>query len=251
MNKLKLPRTWNDITIRQFIELKELISENSDITDFTNNINILCILCDIDIMDDVWNEIYLSELQNIFKQIEFFNHSPSSEIKHKLINFSLKEFDQLTLGEFIDIDRFLTDGIENLPKICAILYRKSTTDIFDNVILEKYDNINLNERSELFNNVSINDVFGLIDKLNSFKTVIVENYTTIFSPDYSDEPVEDDDIYAIETETKKEQLQAKFSWELLIYTITNGDLTKYDAILDMNFLFVLNQLSIRKAFSLD
>lgn len=251
MNKLKLPKTWTNITVKQFIELKELVTENNIVNNFTNNINILCILCDIDILDDIWSDVYLSDLEKIFKEIDFINYPPSNEVKHKLNNFILKDLNLITLGEFIDIDRFLENPIENLSKICGILYRNYKTDDFGNIIVEKYDNINLDERTEYFNNISINNVIGLIDYLNNYKTIIATNYANIFQQDFSDEPVEDEDVFAIETETKQEKLQAKFSWELLIYGIANGDLTKYDAILDLNFVFVLNQLSLKKAFNLN
>ena len=43
-----------------------------------------------------------------------------------------------------------------------------------------------------------------------------------------------------------EQRLRKWNWELLIHNLSNGKITKYKEILSMNYIFILNWLSMKK-----
>ena len=45
---------------------------------------------------------------------------------------------------------------------------------------------------------------------------------------------------------KKEQEMSKWSWEIIINRLAQGDITKYDTILDMPLIFILNQIAFSK-----
>lgn len=47
-----------------------------------------------------------------------------------------------------------------------------------------------------------------------------------------------------------EQRLKKWNWELLIHNLSNGEITKYKEILGMNYIFILNWLSMKKELNI-
>lgn len=90
-------------------------------------------------------------------------------------------------------------------------------------------------------------MYGIISEFIKYKEDFEVTYSTLFKPDLSDEPIED-----LEEEDKKEIEQEeqldKFSWERLIYSLCDGDLTKTDQVLNLGLTYCFNMLSMKKAF---
>jgi hypothetical protein len=250
MKKIKLPNGWNEVTVNQFIDIKNIEVETSNIL---FNINLLSILTNTLVDDKMWSDLYITELGDLMKNIQWCKTVPSINYKKEINGLKFKDFYTLTLGEYIDIDTFISENcIDNLPKICAILYRNYKYDEYDNLILEPYTNIDIAKRSVLFNDISINDIYGIILDFNRFKEHIIKSFGGIFNPNLDDEDLDDEDLddIAVQKEIEKEKLQTKWSWEFILYQLSNGDITKYDEILSLPFIFILNQLSFKKSFNL-
>jgi hypothetical protein len=64
------------------------------------------------------------------------------------------------------------------------------------------------------------------------------------------ESFEDDLDEITDTEERKEQEEekksSKWGWEQLIWTMCNGDLSKFDAITDTKLVLIFNFLAMRK-----
>jgi len=43
-------------------------------------------------------------------------------------------------------------------------------------------------------------------------------------------------------------MNEKFMWFSFVYALADGDITKYDKIMDLNFIMSLNHLSYKKQF---
>ena len=97
--------------------------------------------------------------------------------------------------------------------------------------------------------VGITQVYGIIGSFLEYKSNFENTYANLFKPDLSDEPVEE-----LDEETKKEieeeERLDKFSWERLIYSLTDGDITKTDKVLSLPVVYVFNVLSMKKALNL-
>ena len=65
---MKLPKSWNDISVEQFIELRSLNGSDFDSL-FSYEIECLSILTDIDV--DEFDDMDIDELAKIVKQITF------------------------------------------------------------------------------------------------------------------------------------------------------------------------------------
>jgi hypothetical protein len=156
----------------------------------------------------------------------------------------LKPFVDITLGEFITLESFVTDDyIKNLRNICAILYRKTSTDEWGNVITEPYK-FKSTERVHLFDDYPITSVFGLIPEYLQFRQNFLDSHANLMTESFEDDEVIDDPEELKEQEQEKKA--SKWGWEQLIWTMCDGDLSKFDAITDTKLVLIFNFLAMRK-----
>ena len=248
---MNLPKSWDNILVDQFIELRGL---DDSLSYFDLMLETISIVTDTDI--DELEELSFPELIEIEKQLLWLRSEPSKNIKtvldvpdHYGRAFIFKGFDDLKLGEFIDLNHFFSENfVDNLPTICAILYRQTKKNEWNETIIEPYD-YDPKNRVGLFMEVGITQVYGIIGSFLEYKSNFEETYANLFKPDLSDEPVEE-----LDEETKKEieeeERLDKFSWERLIYSLTDGDITKTDKVLSLPVVYVFNVLSMKKALNL-
>jgi len=241
---MTLPNSWNDILVDQYIELRGL---DDSLSYFDFMLETISIVTDTDI--DELEELSFNELTEIERKLTWLTSEPSKQITREIKEYTYKGLDDLRLGEFIDLNHFFSENfVDNLPTICAILYRQTRKNEWNETIIEPYD-YDPKSRSGLFMEVGITQVYGLISLFLEYKSNFENTYANLFKPDLSDEPIEE-----LDEETKKEieeeeQLD-KFSWERLIYFLTDGDITKTDKVLSLPVVYVFNVLSMKKALNL-
>lgn len=246
-----LPKSWADVYADQFIEIKSLDIDSNGF--FYRQMHMLAILTDSSPEDDQWQDQDVTELNDILSNIAWLKKEPSTNFNKVIGEFTYKDISSLSLGEFIHLDHLVVDGVyKNLFNICALLYRKTLIDKWGTIILEPYDNLNLESRALLFEECKIEEIYGIIKEIDQFKNLIEESYTNIFSKPLI---IEDDDyeyspeeLADIEAEEKEDAEKAQFSWEFTLHDLTDGDITKFKMIMDLELIFVLNQLSFRKRF---
>ena len=245
-----LPTSWNDITVNQFLDIMNL---ETDISFYMRQINILTIITNTSIED--YDDLDVIDLNKIINSIKFLNKLPTNDFKKEINKMKLINLKNLTLGEYIDLDYYFSENcFENLPKICAILYRNYIYDEFNNIIFEKYDNIDIENRSKHYYNLSIADIYGIIHHFSNYKEEIYNNSPQLFKPildnidDLDDEDLDDPEVVK---EIEKEKTQSEWNWVLMLHNLSNGDITKYDTILNMSFISILNNLTFRKLFVID
>jgi hypothetical protein len=80
----------------------------------------------------------------------------------------------------------------------------------------------------------------------------MKTYANLFEPEFEEETEED--IKDLTPEEKKEIQEEKkikkWSWERLLYSICNEDLTKINQVSDLSLIFVFNMLSMKKELNL-
>lgn len=244
--KKRIPSNWYKVSIEQYIELREL-EFNFLGSLFDKEIDILAILTDEDI--DKLEELPARSLYDIKKNISFISKEPQSKHLKEIGEFKYIGVNNLSLAEFIDLDTYYSNNpIQNIKKICSILYRKQLTNKWGAVEIEPYE-YNPTEREYLFDALNITDVYGVVKEFISFRDKFLSDYENLLQPDFSDEEVEE------VTEENKEELEqeqklGRWSWERLLYTVTNEDITKIDKVLDMNLIFVFNLLSMKKELNI-
>jgi hypothetical protein len=214
---------------------------------FLQTIEALSILSDTD--PEELEDLDPEELLDLASKVQFIKREPSNKPKDLVKGFRLKPLDALSLGEFIDLEYYTTNLAENFTLILSILYKRWKSDEWNNLVFEPYT-YKLNERKEVFNEVSINDVFGAVNNYITYSNDFKKRYENLFNPvieETETEELDEDDLKA----EAEEKVFTKWSWEKLLFDLSNEDLTKIDAVTDLNLIFVFNMLSMVEELQLN
>lgn len=243
---MNLPRNWNEVSVSQWVELSTIDPQEFNSV-FLQTIEALSILSDTD--PEELEDLDPEELLDLASKVQFIKREPSNKPKDLVKGFRLKPLDALTLGEFIDLEYYTIQLAENFTLLLSILYKRWKSDEWGNVIFEPYT-YKLTERKEVFNELSINEVFGAVNNYVAYSNDFKKRYENLFNPVIEEEePTElDEDDLKAEAE---EQRFNKWSWEKLLYDLSNQDLTKIDAVTDLPLVFVFNMLSMVEELQLN
>ena len=202
--------TWNDVTVEQFIEIKDL--DIQDLTPLEHALERISIITDKDYFDE--NEDIINQLLSDFNWIaEMPRVMPNQSFRH------------LTFGNFIDLEMYCTTSapIENIDKICA------TVNGYTNLI-DKCNEIRLD---------SITKHYSTVENYVKYRLNILEKYKGLFEDNEEEEE-----------EELKEKVNNKWSWQRLIYQLANGEITKANEVTDLPHIMVLNWLSMESELKL-
>ena len=248
MQQFNIPKSWQEIKVYQYQDI--LTFDTSGKGAFEKYIEYLSIITETE--TEEWEDMDLDEVLDIIKNIEWLKTAPSSNFKTSIDSFQLIDLNQLELGAYIDIEFFKKDLFKNFHILLAILYRKTKLNEWGETIIEPYE-YDINKRSELFLDLSINDVYGIINHYHTFYENFINNYSNLFNQEVPEEEL--DPIEELSEEDKKEiakeEERAKWAWEILLNNLTDNDITKYDKVLKLNLIFVFNHLSFKKLFKIE
>jgi hypothetical protein len=243
---VNLPRNWNEITVNQWVELNT-IDTNEFNSLFLHTIEGLSIISDTE--PEEFEDLDPEELLELAAKVRFIQREPSNKPKEMVKGLRLKPLDALTLGEFIDLEHYTMQLEENFTILLSILYKRWKTDEWGNIVFEPYV-YPLMSRKEVFNDVSINDVYGAVNNYVNYSKDFKRRYENLFNPvieETETEEMDEDDIKA----EQDEKVFTKWSWEKLLYDLSNQDLTKVDSITDLPLVFVFNMLSMVEELQLN
>jgi hypothetical protein len=241
---IKLPRSWSQVTIEQFIEFSTI---DRDQGAYHYNSEALSILSDEPM--EVIEDMDVDDMAELVAEAKWCTSEPSKRYINELLGMKFKPFNKLTLYEYIDLDYFFTDNyVTNLDKVCAICYRHSKVNEWGNEIFEPYE-FDCNIRAELFHDLPITDVYGIINEFLKYRDTFLKNYENLFSGEL-DEDLTHEERRELDPEEVKEieqeQKIAKWSWEQTIYGLTNGDITKSEKVGALPLIYVFNTLAMKK-----
>ncbi len=246
----EIANSWSSITVDQFIQLKNISKSDYDsIQAF--NLEVLCILMDVDTDDECWGEVDITALSAI--EFTFLDSQPDINFDLTINNFHslvFKDLKTLTVGEFIDLEHlFGINYFTNLPKICSILYRKNRINDWGHIEIEprKYDE---EERVNLFYSLKASQVYGIIPLYLNYK----RNFVEVFENMFIENDTEEIDIRDITPEDKlafeEDKKNKKWAWERLIYKFCQSHNLTFDQVTELPLVFFFNQLSLVKELKL-
>ena len=164
--EFKLPTSWDEVSVAQYSKLM-LAIEKEGTTEIELMIKSLEALVGID--GGILTKVPIKMLREAYKQLgELTSNMPSNELSRVVeidgIEYGIiPDFNEITLGEFVDLDNYLQDNYNNLNKIFAVLYRPVIERDGNNYNIEPYSLKNISDRRELFNNrLSIDTVYGAL-----------------------------------------------------------------------------------------
>jgi len=237
---MKLPKSWNDVTVAQYIEARKSVNIDSN---FESQLELLGVLADVPTED--LEDLELDEFSALLAKISFVQSEPNKMPAQSILGYQLKPLNKIKVEEFLDLEYYVTkDYIEYLPIICAILYKQTRIDEWKHLSYEPHE-YDLEERSKEFLNLSINSVYGVVTSYLQWRENFLNTYSNLF-----DEPITEEDLQEVEPEDRKEleaEMQmSKWAWEKTIYILANEDITNMEKVLGMNLIFAFNMLSMKK-----
>ena len=241
---IKLPKKWSQVTLEQFIEFSAIDKEQGA---YHYNSEALSILSDEPI--DTIEDLDVDEMAELVAEAKWCTSEPSKRYKHELLGMKFKPLNKLTLYEYIDLDYYFNNNyITNLDKVCAICYRQSKVNEWNDEVLEPYE-FDCNIRAERFLDLPITDVYGIVHEFLNYRDTFLKNYENLFTGELDEELSEEERREMDPEEVKEieqEQKLAKWSWEQTIYGLTNGDITKSEKVGALPLIYVFNMLSMKK-----
>jgi hypothetical protein len=134
---ITVPTNLSEITLRQYKHFLK-IQKNVDDESFLNA-KIVEIFCNMK-LEDVMRLKFKDSEHIVSKLTEMFEQKPNLVTNFKLNNINYgfhPQLDDLTLGEYIDLDTFIGDW-ENIEKAMSVLYRPIVNKIKDKYTIEEY-----------------------------------------------------------------------------------------------------------------
>lgn len=134
---MKIPKSWNDVTIGQFMELRQSTKDLSDNFDITNNhIAVLCGITQQDVM-----AMKVETRNKIVDRIGFITTEPegkfSSTFWHNRKRWKVTDnINKLTASQYVDVSMFIKMGAsENYHNILGVICQPMRLG----VLKRKYD----------------------------------------------------------------------------------------------------------------
>lgn len=150
--------SWEDVTLDKWIK----IISTKEKTNSEEALELIKILSDIP--TKVIKELSINDVSIIMNKIAELQKEEHTKLK-TIIKVNDIEYgfhpnlEEITLGEYADLETYLKDGIENnITKIMAVLYRPITEKEGDNYSIEAYGTSDLRMRAEKLKKMKAIDV---------------------------------------------------------------------------------------------
>jgi len=140
--KLIIPDNWADITIdtyQKYVKIQE--GKGSEKNKIIKSLALLCNTTPLVVNKMAYKD--LLEIMNIIKNM--IDAEPDKKDFKKVFTFNQEEYgfcpnlSNITTGEYIDLESYCKEPIENLHIIMSILYRKITFKRNDRYAIEDYN----------------------------------------------------------------------------------------------------------------
>ena len=159
--KLTIPDKWSDITIetyQKYVEIQE--GKGSEKNKTIKSLALLCNTSDIIVKKMAYKD--LLDIMGIIKKM--IDTEPDKEQFRKVFKFKDEEYgfcpnlSNISTGEYIDLESYCKEPIENLHTIMSILYRKINFSRGERYSIEEYNPDEFKE--ELFKDCPMDIALG-------------------------------------------------------------------------------------------
>ena len=136
--RINIPTSLKEITLRDYKHFLDIQKENKE--DRFLNAKMIQVFCKVSLEDVM--RLKLSDSESIVKIIsDMFEEKPALVKKFKLGKTQYgfhPELDAMTLGEYIDLDTFISDW-DNMEKAMNVLYRPILVSLKERYSIEDYN----------------------------------------------------------------------------------------------------------------
>jgi hypothetical protein len=218
---------------------------------FEKMIHLVSIIQDLDPLDvQHWKPNRLIEAYTDAQKKAALTERYSETISISGVDLHLIDSSKFTLMQFINLEEYVSESFDlNLHKIAATLYLSQTKGgIFEDTI-EPYRNVNVDYRANLIDEMPVNQIYGACKKYLKFRETFFDSYE-LFKDPFEGVDVNnltDEERIEYEKEIKEREKQSSNQWLTMLNILSDGDVTKFDSILDSNLFLTFNQLSYKKS----
>lgn len=257
MIKITIPKSWDEVTIEQFIELDSIDMDQYETVEAIQ-LERLSILTNTSSDDDIWDDMDVRHMAKLITDLNFLSHKPSIILNDKILDDKLKiiDFDNIKFGEFIDIEYYIRNGEnKNITNICTVLYRMTKVGEWGETIYQPYSTVDTDEVSkEIADNCTLGDIYGAIDKYKVWRESFLKSYANLFEQniedDYDKEELSEIELEELKEIEEQEAKMVEFGWQRMLISLVGDDIHKIDTYLDMNVIAIFNILSVKKALKI-
>jgi len=153
---ITVPTSLADITLRQYMALQEVGD------DHVKQVSILCNIPEADVKR--LTKTTLNEIEAVVGHIKAVDEETYPFVRFVTLNGRKYGFhpnlDEISVGEFVDLEALCANAWGNLPAILAILYRPVTSEAFDLYTVAKYTG---NENPDPMYTMTMDVVLGALN----------------------------------------------------------------------------------------
>ncbi|QDP46311.1 MAG: hypothetical protein Unbinned4264contig1000_23 [Prokaryotic dsDNA virus sp.] len=141
--RFNIPEHWNELTLGRYQRINKVLKDDTKIHDIEKVLRIISAISDIPKRD-----LYVLDLPSIGKLgghlTKFLESEPEDQLQHIVEIDNVKygfhpKLQDMTLGEFIDLETYIKDIDENLHLILSVLYRPIIAQSGDKYRIEEYE----------------------------------------------------------------------------------------------------------------
>jgi hypothetical protein len=171
-----VPENWSEVSLKKYQNYTRLVEGLEDEDQIViNSISALC-----DVPADVVSRLKVSDIRKLYKKLGRLISVPvNKEVFNKItikgVTYGFHpNLDEMSLGEFVDLEENTQDGVLNLHNILAILYRPITEEKNNKYNIEPYNEKHI-LNAPLFQDVSIDVVNGVMVFFYRLGTKFIRN----------------------------------------------------------------------------
>lgn len=158
-----VPETWADVSLKTYQKYNSRISNLEDEDEIV--LGSISALCNIPI--DIIKRLKVKDIKTLYKRLSKLisvpvNKEVFDKIEIKGVKYGFHpNLDELTMGEFVDLEEQTKDGVDGFHNVLAILYRPITEEKGNKYNIEPYNESHIKNAS-LFQELSIDVVNGVM-----------------------------------------------------------------------------------------
>ena len=226
---ITIPTSLKDITLKQYKHFLKVQEENNGDKFF--DAKMIEIFCKVPLKEVIL--LKLSDSQEIIKILsDMFDQKPALVHKFKLngVQYGFHpQLDDLTLGEYIDLDTFIGDW-DNMEKAMNVLYRPIVAKLKDKYTIKEYEVETDVDLLDMPMDAVMSSIFFFVE----FRSGIVNNYDELFGAGG------DKSLDAVSVFNKK------WGWYQSIYALAQGDIGRFENITKLGMHECFMMLSFMK-----
>ena len=212
--RLNIPNQLSEITLRKYQKFVKLNTE--DVDDRFLQVKMIEIFCEVSHENVL--KIKFADADKVTAILgDMFTQKPDLVTKFWLNGVEygfIPDLDDISFGEYIDLDTYLGDW-ENIQTAMNVLYRPIKSKKGNRYVIEDYD---VNTKDNLLD-MPLDAVISSVFFFLSFRKRLVNSYESLFG-----EGTQEDTLSAAAG------FNAKWGWYQAIFSLSKGDLRRFEHI---------------------